>query len=196
MPTDRVRRALDRSSTSAELEGARQAAVAMLIDPDERVLFVQRAERAGDPWSGHIGLPGGHLEPGESWREAAIRETHEEVGLVVPHRASLGRLDDLVTPGKLPTRIVRPFVFEVATLDGWTLQPSEVDAVHIVQLGALLAGHGRSSFELDYGGSTWTLPCVDLDGRRLWGMTLRMVDDLLDRIDGKGTGLARPSDAG
>lgn len=193
MPTDRVRAALERAPTSALFDGARQAAVAMLIDPEERLLFVQRAVRQGDPWSGHIGLPGGHLEAGETWRQAAIRETREEVGLVVPATASLGRLDDLVTPGKLPSRVVRPFVFEVDGLEGWTLQPSEVDAVHIVELGALLEGEGRSSFQLDYDGTKWTLPCVDLGGRRLWGMTLRMVDDLLDRIDGRGTGLERPT---
>lgn len=192
MPTERVRRALERPASPAELEGARHAAVALLIDPSEQVLFVQRVRREGDPWSGHIGLPGGHLEAGESWRQAAIRETEEEVGLVVPASSTLGRLDDLTTPGQLPTRVVRPFVFEVEALEGFTLQPTEVDAVHVVELGSLLAGDGRSSFELAYGGSTWTLPCVDLGGQRLWGMTLRMVDDLLDRIDGRGTGLARP----
>ena len=32
---------------------------------------------------------------------------------------------------------------------------------------------------------------VDLDGVRLWGLTLRIVDDLLDRMDGDGIGLDR-----
>lgn len=191
MPTERIQRALGQPAVPIELEEARRASVAMLIDPDEHLLFVQRADRPGDPWSGQIALPGGHVEPGESWLDAAVRETLEEVGKDVDPSGFLGRLDDLQTPAITPTRVVRPHVFSVPDLQVGSLQESEVAAVHVVPLEKLLAGEGRDSFVLEYGGQPWTLPCVDLDGQRLWGMTLRMVDDLLDRIDGRGTGLAR-----
>ena len=62
------------------------------------VLLIRRAEREGDPWSGHMAFPGGHIEAGESPLEAAIRETEEEVGLALArHSTLLGPL-----PGPCP----------------------------------------------------------------------------------------------
>lgn len=51
-------------------------------------LLIERAERPGDPASGQVGLPGGHVEDGDgSLATTAFRELEEEVGL---------REDDLV----------------------------------------------------------------------------------------------------
>ncbi|WP_347245145.1 NUDIX domain-containing protein [Thermogutta sp.] len=38
---------------------------------------------AGRPWAGYLEFPGGCLQPGESWQQAAQRETQEETGLSV-----------------------------------------------------------------------------------------------------------------
>ncbi|MCA9764471.1 MAG: NUDIX domain-containing protein, partial [Gemmatimonadetes bacterium] len=58
----------------------RQAAVALLLVPaPDRLLLIRRADRLGDPWSGHLALPGGRQEPADaSLLETAIRETAEE----------------------------------------------------------------------------------------------------------------------
>jgi ADP-ribose pyrophosphatase YjhB (NUDIX family) len=54
------------------------AAAAVIFDAEGRVLLMREAyERE------RYGLPGGVIEEGESPRSAAIRETHEELGLVV-----------------------------------------------------------------------------------------------------------------
>ncbi len=61
------------------------AAVAVVMRPGPagwEVLLCRRAEREGDPWSGHISLPGGRVEAGDpTAAETARRETIEEVGL-------------------------------------------------------------------------------------------------------------------
>lgn len=53
---------------------------AVVVDHDERVLMVKRAT---DPARGLWALPGGRVEPGETMREAVVRETAEEAGVSV-----------------------------------------------------------------------------------------------------------------
>ena len=78
---------------------ARGAAVAMCLCErrgEAEVLFIERARREGDPWSGHMAFPGGRVDPGDgSARRAAERETFEEVGLSIAGAERLGRLDDM-----------------------------------------------------------------------------------------------------
>ncbi|MDH4045507.1 MAG: NUDIX domain-containing protein, partial [Gemmatimonadota bacterium] len=66
-----------------EAEACPRAAVAvMLAQESESVLLIRRAERVDDPWSGHIGLPGGRTSPSDAdLLVTAMRETTEEVGV-------------------------------------------------------------------------------------------------------------------
>ena len=74
------------------------AAVAVIVAPDpDAVLLIRRAERSGDPWSGHIGLPGGRLDPADqSLRDTALRETREETGLRGALLAPLDEITDYI----------------------------------------------------------------------------------------------------
>ncbi len=59
----------------------REAARAVVIDPEDRVLLVRfEFPNTGRRWA----LPGGGLEAGESHLDALRRELHEELGLVDP----------------------------------------------------------------------------------------------------------------
>jgi 8-oxo-dGTP pyrophosphatase MutT (NUDIX family) len=49
---------------------------------DPEILFIKRAANKNDKWTGHIAFPGGRRDPEDKDdREAAIRETWEEVGI-------------------------------------------------------------------------------------------------------------------
>lgn len=67
---------------------------------DPEILFIKRAARKGDRWTGHIALPGGRRDPGDQDDSAAaVRETQEEVGVdLTPENA--------IAVGNLPQRLV------------------------------------------------------------------------------------------
>jgi len=157
------------------------AAVAVLIAPDpDSLLLIRRAERVDDPWSGHMALPGGRQDADDSdLIETAIRETEEEVGFS-PSRAQLaGSLDDVVprTP-VLPPIAVRPFVFALAARP--TLQPNpEVAAFRWVSLDHLLDAGTQETFEIDIRGERRQFAAYRVDEGVVWGLTERIVSDLL-----------------
>jgi len=56
---------------------------ALILRPDGRILIGHRIKAGEEPtWC----LPGGLLEPGESFEEAALRETEEEAGVTEVHQ--------------------------------------------------------------------------------------------------------------
>ena len=96
---------------------AQRAAVAVVLrehaDQPE-MLFIERAIQAGDPWSGHMAFPGGRVEDADaSVREAAERETREEVGVSLEGAELIGRLDDLQGrhAGRVDSLVISGFVF-------------------------------------------------------------------------------------
>jgi len=63
--------------------------------PPFEIFFIVRAHHEDDPWSGDIGFPGGKMETGETPRQAAERETLEEVGIDLSHTTPLGELEPI-----------------------------------------------------------------------------------------------------
>jgi 8-oxo-dGTP pyrophosphatase MutT (NUDIX family) len=93
-----------------------QAAVSIILAPGARgreILFIHRAERPDDPWSGHMALPGGRREPKDKDLLAtALRETREETGVILRKNELVTVLDDLRPRNRsIPPVVVRPHVF-------------------------------------------------------------------------------------
>ncbi|MBW1878724.1 MAG: CoA pyrophosphatase [Deltaproteobacteria bacterium] len=188
---DDITRAVQRAPQRLTYDGADLAAVAAIITPDLDLILIRRAAHLGDPWSGQVSFPGGRMEPDdESPLDTAIRETKEELGVSLSKTMLLGELDVLPTLTPLPKLLVHPFVFATDQRPEGTPN-GEVASVHSIGLDVLLRGDGRGTMTIPWRGQPLVLPRVDFDDIRLWGMTLRMVDDLLDRLDGCGVGLDR-----
>ena len=68
------------------------AAAVAVIQSGQHLLLLRRAHNPLDPWSGHIALPGGRLESGESLLETARRETFEETGIILDDAHCIGSL--------------------------------------------------------------------------------------------------------
>jgi 8-oxo-dGTP pyrophosphatase MutT (NUDIX family) len=189
---DDIARALQRPPQRLTYDGADLAAVAAIFTPDLDLILIRRAAKLGDPWSGQVSFPGGRMEPDDdNLLAAAIRETEEEVGVSLSRDMVLGELDVLPTLTPLPKLLVHPFVFTTDQQPDYDPN-GEVASVHSIGLEVLLRGEGRTTMSIPWRGQPLELPCVDFDNVRLWGLTLRIVDDLLDRLDGAGVGLDRP----
>jgi 8-oxo-dGTP pyrophosphatase MutT (NUDIX family) len=160
------------------------AAVAVVLAAEpESVLLIRRAERTGDPWSGHMAFPGGRRDaPDEDLVATAMREAVEEVGLRIGSSHLIGGLDDVVprTP-VLPPIAVRPFVFLLPTSPPLVLNP-EVAAAQWVPLDRLLAEGTYRPIRLEIRGESREMPAYHLEGGVVWGMTERVVSGLLSRL--------------
>lgn len=164
----------------------RHAAVALLLRDGAtapEILYLQRAKVVGDPWSGDIGFPGGHIDPVDSSAEAAaIRETREEIGVDLSQATCLGRLDDIT--GAHLSIIVSCFTFHLPQPPTLALS-DEVSAAHWFPLDHLLDPRRRINTTVDFRGETFTRPAIDLLGpgeRVLWGITYRLTAQFLSLV--------------
>jgi 8-oxo-dGTP pyrophosphatase MutT (NUDIX family) len=160
------------------------AAVALILVPHpDSLLLIRRAERSGDPWAGHMALPGGRQEAAdEDLVATAIRETQEEVGVQLTRGHLVGALDDVIprTP-VLPSIAVRPFVFEYPMRPVLHLNP-EVAAATWTTLDHLLNPETHHLVELKVAGKVRVVPAYELESGIVWGMTERMLTSLLTTL--------------
>ena len=146
------------------------------------VLMIKRAERAGDPWSGHMAFPGGRAEKRDASNlHTARRETWEEIGLDTERfTRHHGRLSDLfagLRRGRRPM-VITPYLFSITELPDLAIN-QEVDRVIWVPL-PFLAEHGnRRQMQWQGPRGARQLPCYFYREQRIWGLSLMMLDELI-----------------
>ena len=162
---------------------ATQAAVAVVLTTDvaadPELLLIKRAERAGDPWSGQMALPGGRREAADvDLLQTARRETLEETGIELADEQLLGELDDLHPRSRvLPPIVVRPFVFMVAGKPAVT-ESDEVTLHLWVPLSQVRASSKRSQVVVR--GVEIDVASYVLGPHVVWGMTERILKPIID----------------
>ena len=158
-----------------------EAAVALILREtaggDLDLLFIERAARASDPWSGQIAFPGGRRDAAdESLDDTAVRETREEVGLDLRRDgAIIGALDEL-RPRTivLPPVIVRPFVATVHA-EARVASVGEVAGFFWAPLDAILDPAAAGEREIVTRGTATKRPAIEYRGHVIWGMTERIL---------------------
>jgi 8-oxo-dGTP pyrophosphatase MutT (NUDIX family) len=180
MVADKIAHALlARSPKNLAGDHYKLAAVLMPIqergDGDHLVL-TKRAEGLNHH-RGQVAFPGGRVDPADRGElEAALRESHEEIGIDPSHVRVLGRLDQVTAAYDF---VVTPFVGVIPPSYEFRLNPAETDAVFSVPIAALLdprcvtiADHLSS-----HGEPIYHFYC---NGWDIWGATARIIVQFLE----------------
>jgi 8-oxo-dGTP pyrophosphatase MutT (NUDIX family) len=174
-----------RSHVPKDLTGRpyKRAAVLMPIqerEDDDYLILTQRAEQLNHH-RGQVAFPGGRVDANDRGElEAALRESHEEIGIDPSHVRVLGRLDQVTAAADF---LVTPFVGIIPAPYEFRLNPIETAAVFAVPIAALLEPravkvadrlslHGEPVYHFYF------------DGWDIWGATARMIVQFLDLVYG------------
>jgi len=175
-------------TTQEIVPGQREAAVALVLQPKVsglRALFILRAKKEGDPWSGQMALPGGHRETIDTdLVETARRETHEEIGLDLNKAGRyLGSLAGIrANPRAGFDLVVTPQVFALED-KAVPLQPNEeVAEVLWGNLDEMISGRSLTDASFPEFQREGTFPGYQVGAQVVWGLTFRMINDFFDLI--------------
>jgi 8-oxo-dGTP pyrophosphatase MutT (NUDIX family) len=157
---------------------ARHAAGLLLVFPVARaphvVLTVRgHALRHG----GQVSLPGGVVEPGESFEQAALREAHEEVALDPAQVRVLGSL----TPLDIPVSGFRLHPVVGAAHSRPALHPADGEVARILEvpISDLLDPARFVEKKRVRDGQAMAIPALQLDDVELWGATAMVMAEFL-----------------
>ncbi|NLD20530.1 MAG: CoA pyrophosphatase [Clostridiales bacterium] len=175
------------------------------IDGELFLLYEVRAKNMTRQ-PGEICFPGGQMEDGESPVECALRETHEEIGILPEDVEVIAQLDTIYTYSNFAMHCFLGIVKEEA-FENMALNPAEVDEVFLISVDRLIEEdpevytvkvrpHVPEGFPYDKvtGGQRYKwrsgkapVPIYDVDGRVIWGLTARITKRFVDDIkDGAG----------
>jgi 8-oxo-dGTP pyrophosphatase MutT (NUDIX family) len=132
---------------------------------------------------GEVAFPGGRIEPGETPLAAAVREAHEEVGLVATALRPVAWLRPIVTFAS--GSLIRPYVAVLEERPHLVAQPSEVERAFDVSLNELLAPGSyreevwrRSSPRVPGADGLFPISFFEVEGETVWGATARILTEL------------------
>ena len=154
------------------------AAVLIVLFPKNQLLHFYLTKRT-DKVEHHkrqISLPGGAKETGESFQDAALRETTEELGVQLDSDAIIGKL----TPFAIPVSgyRVHPFIAWCDFIPKVKADPTEVEQVLILALNSLLDNSIYHTEKREYNGTNYNAPYFQFSEGKVWGATAMILSEL------------------
>jgi 8-oxo-dGTP pyrophosphatase MutT (NUDIX family) len=162
----------------------RNAAGLILVYPKEQtpenaetahIILTVRAD--GVRHGGQVSLPGGVVDPGETFEQAALREAHEEVALSLDEVRVLGALTPLDIPVSgfrlHPVVAVRPAAPQLTASDGEVARILEIDIDDLMEPDHFV------TTTRDRQGITFTVPAFRVADIEIWGATAMVLAEFL-----------------
>lgn len=159
----------------------RQAAVLvpLYVDAGELWTVLTRRTEHLPSHKNQYAFPGGGLEVGEDAWDGALRETHEEIGVEPKKVLPLGQLDEVASPARyriIPCVGAVPFPLETE------INEAEIAEVFSVPLSAFANPKMVEERPVVFNGRERVLRIYHLGSRRVWGLTARILQNLLVRL--------------
>jgi len=159
------------------------AAVALILRQGDNgeleMLYIERAQRDEDPWSGQMAFPGGRAQTSDPDLAAtAAREVNEEIGMELGE--PIGRLDDLVG-GRPPDYgvLVAPYVHVIDGKSELRLN-GEVRSSVWIPLAWILDPRAAVDYHFEREEFSGNFPAFRFQDHTVWGMTYRMTQNFLE----------------
>ncbi|NDC91752.1 MAG: CoA pyrophosphatase [Acidimicrobiia bacterium] len=157
------------------LENARPSAVLVGLFETSRGVEAILTRRSQEMTNhrGEISFPGGRLDAGETVVDAALRETHEEIGLLPSDARVVGELNGMATV--VSNSHIVPIVARYASAPNFRAVNSEVDRVFSVPLLELTQKDTYSQEHWVFSDSEFQINFFYLDDETIWGATARIL---------------------
>jgi 8-oxo-dGTP pyrophosphatase MutT (NUDIX family) len=163
----------------------RNAAGLLLLFPiDQRAHVILTLRSDAVRHGGQVSMPGGGVEPGETFEQAALREAHEEVGLAQEEVEILGAL----TPIDIHVSGFRLHPIVAAAAHRPALRPADAEVARIleVDLDNLLDRETIAWRPMMRDNTTRNVPVIPVGGAEIWGATAMVLAELLTILGWQG----------
>lgn len=189
VPTlESIREALAVANLPLTASAERQAAVALVLAGEEdnlSVCFILRAEHDGDPWSGHMALPGGKVDPTDKdTRAGAERETWEEIGLKLKTADRIAPFGQVSVFGRGLNygMILYPFAYYIGKeMPDFTLN-KEVAEAYWIPFATLLDPAKKDTVSWEGDTRNEKYPALKIVKKPIWGLTYRVIEQFFDLL--------------
>ena len=160
------------------------ASVAVILNNEQKVLFIKRPENPKDPYSGHVAFPGGkNKKDDENLLYTATREVNEEVGIDLNNNARIiGELDQLkpLNPDG-PNYVVTPFLAVLEKNNDLVLNDEVEDYIWIPLTHFLDDANMRVRLK-ERPGQIIEDYVYEYEKYIIWGMTGRIINSFVNDI--------------
>ena len=147
------------------------ASVLILLFPKNNQwhFFLTKRTNTVNHHKGQISLPGGVVETGESLEGAALRETHEEIGVDKKNIHLIGSLSSFYIP--VSGFEMFPFIGWVKTEPETSIHDKEVDRIFSSSIQEFMLDKTQKTKKDTLKGFPVNIPYFDMSGETVWGAT-------------------------
>ena len=172
---------LKQTLTLTEVHAETSVLVPLCFDPKTlttSLLLTKRTHKV-ETHKGQISFPGGYRESQDkSLLETALRETHEEIGVLAKDVEIAGVLSPVATRGGI---LISPWVANIPLPYSFLINHDEVEKLIFLPLSQLMQ-EGLKRGKVEIQGLQIDTPTIDVDGERIWGATAKIIEELRNKL--------------